>query len=106
MTIIGRLCFWSESIDPLIRISSPPPFGLSFTRKELRDTQKTVALLPVNNRNKLVKTICEHLNWYTPEGSFRKHAALAVWNCYPRKGCLHSGDRCFSGLEIWKLNNI
>lgn len=66
-------------MDPLIHnLKSTTFFGRRFTRREISDIQETIALFPAQSRNELAKTICEHLNWYTPRGDYRKDAALRV----------------------------
>ena len=42
--------------------------GRRFTRKQLEQVQETVQRFPNLSRNELARTLCEHLDWKTPNG--------------------------------------
>ena len=66
-------------MDPRIeRLETTTFFGRRFTRRQIADIQETVALFPDDSRSELARTICEHLNWYTPKGDYRQSACLRV----------------------------
>ena len=66
-------------MDPRIeRLETTTFFGRRFTRRQIADIQETVALFPDDSRSELARTICEHLNWYTPKGDYRQSACLGM----------------------------
>ena len=76
-------------MDPLIKnLKSTTFFGRRFTRKEIATIQETVTILPDNSRTELAKTICEHLNWYTPNKKYRFSAALRLLEQFEELGVL------------------
>ena len=52
--------------------------GRRFTRKQLKQVQKTVQMFNNLSRNELALTICEHLNWKTPGGKLKVNSALTL----------------------------
>ena len=66
-------------MDPSIaKLKSTTFCGRRFTRKQLCEIQQTVHSFPALSRQELAKTICEHLQWYTPSGGYRVSACLTV----------------------------
>ena len=66
-------------MDPRIESLKSTTFcGRRLTRRQIADVQETVALSPALSRNELAKTICEHLNWITPKGSYRVAACMRM----------------------------
>ena len=53
-------------------------FGKRLTRKKIVEIQQTARMFSSLSRWELGKTICEHLNWLTPKGSYRIHACLRM----------------------------
>ena len=49
--------------------------GREFTQKEIENAIETVKLFPNLSRTELAKTLCVHLEWYTPSGNYKKHSA-------------------------------
>ena len=52
--------------------------GRRFTRTQLRRVQETVERLPKLSRKELARTICEHLNWTTPNGKYKIESCLTM----------------------------
>lgn len=52
--------------------------GRRFTRKQLEEIQNTVHLFKNLSRKELAKTLCEHLNWTSPNGSYKIHSCYAL----------------------------
>lgn len=50
--------------------------GRRFTRKQLARVQETVQAFPNLSRNELALTLCEHLDWCTPNGSYKVRSCL------------------------------
>jgi len=50
--------------------------GRRFTRKQLADIQKTVVSFPDLSHREIGHTICEHLNWLTPSGTYKIQTCL------------------------------
>ena len=66
-------------MDPTItKLKSTTFCGRRFTRKQLSEIQRTVHSFPALSRHELAQTICEHLQWYTPNGDNRVNACLTV----------------------------
>lgn len=53
-------------------------FGKRFTRKQIADIQTTIKTFSGLSRRELGHTICEHLQWFTPNGSDRIQSCLGV----------------------------
>jgi len=49
--------------------------GREFAQKEIENAIETVKLFPNLSRTELAKTLCVHLEWYTPSGNYKKHSA-------------------------------
>ena len=52
--------------------------GRRFTRKQLEEIQDTVHLFKNLSRKELAKTLCEHLSWTAPNGSYKIHSCYAL----------------------------
>ncbi|MBW2570311.1 MAG: IS4 family transposase [Deltaproteobacteria bacterium] len=52
--------------------------GRRFTRKQLQQVQETVQTFKNLSRKELALTICEHLNWITPNGKLKVNSALTL----------------------------
>ena len=52
--------------------------GRRFTRKQLGQAQETVERFPNLSRNELAHTVCEHLNWKTPNGKNKVESCLVL----------------------------
>lgn len=52
--------------------------GRRFTRKQLEQIQDTVSTFKNLSRKELAKTLCEHLSWITPNGSYKFHSCLTL----------------------------
>jgi hypothetical protein len=52
--------------------------GRRFTRKQLEQVQETVARFPKLSRAELARTLCEHLNWTTPNGKCKTESCLTL----------------------------
>jgi len=52
--------------------------GRRFTRKQLAQVQQTVAQFPQLSRTELAHTLCEHLNWKTPNGKNKVESCLIL----------------------------
>lgn len=49
-----------------------------FTVKDIRHIQEVVKFFPGLSRHELAKTLCEHLNWYSPSGAFKVNGCLTL----------------------------
>jgi hypothetical protein len=52
--------------------------GRRFTRKQLEQVQETVQTFANLSRKELALTVCEHLNWVTPNGKLKINSALKL----------------------------
>jgi len=52
--------------------------GRRFTRKQLEQVQETVRMFKNLSRKELALTLCEHLNWKTPNGRLKVNSALTL----------------------------
>ena len=52
--------------------------GRRFTRKQLAQVQETRAQFPQLSRTELAHTLCEHLNWKTPNGKNKVESCLIL----------------------------
>jgi hypothetical protein len=52
--------------------------GRRFTRKQLEQVQETVEMFKNLSRKELALTICEHLDWETPNGKLKINSALTL----------------------------
>jgi hypothetical protein len=52
--------------------------GRRFTRKQLVQVQETVEQFPNLSRTELARTVCEHLNWKTPNGKHKVESCLTL----------------------------
>jgi len=48
--------------------------GRKFTFQELEDIRETVRMFPSLSRKELAYTICEHLEWVSPNGRYKVEA--------------------------------
>jgi hypothetical protein len=52
--------------------------GRRFTRKQLSLVQETVAMFPNLSVKELALTVCEHLQWLTPNGGYKINSCLTM----------------------------
>jgi hypothetical protein len=52
--------------------------GRRFTRRQLAQVQETVEGLPKLTRTELARTVCEHLDWKTPNGKYKVESCLTL----------------------------
>jgi hypothetical protein len=52
--------------------------GRRFTRRQLAQVQETVERFPQLSRAELARTLCEHLNWKTPNGKAKVESCLTL----------------------------
>src|SRR5260370_37705675 len=52
--------------------------GRRFTRKRLAQVLETVEGFPKLSRTELARTLCEHLNWKTPNGKNKEESSLTM----------------------------
>src|ERR1700674_3961559 len=52
--------------------------GRPFTRRQLAQVQETVECFPQLSRAELARTLCEHLNWKTPNGKAKVESCLTL----------------------------
>jgi hypothetical protein len=64
-----------KSVETLLRTTFS---GRRFTRKQLAQAQETVERFPNLSRNELAHTVCEHLNWKTPNGKNKVESCLIL----------------------------
>jgi hypothetical protein len=64
-----------KSVETLLRTTFS---GRRFTRKQLALVQETVEQFPKLTRKELAGTVCEHLNWKTPNGKLKVESCLIL----------------------------
>jgi hypothetical protein len=64
-----------KSVDTLLGTTFS---GRRFTRKQLARVQETVQQFPQLSRTELAHTLCEHLNWKTPNGKNKVESCLTL----------------------------
>jgi hypothetical protein len=64
-----------KSVDTLLGTTFS---GRRFTRKQLAQVQETVKQFPQLSRTELARTLCEHLNWKTPNGKNKVESCLTL----------------------------
>src|ERR1043166_1966334 len=64
-----------NSVEDLLRAAFS---GRRFTRKQLAQVQETVQRFPNLSRTELARTVCEHLNWKTPNGRDKVQSCLTL----------------------------
>ena len=52
--------------------------GRRFTRKQLSLVQETVETFPNLSVKELARTVCEHLQWFTPKGGYKINSCLTL----------------------------
>jgi hypothetical protein len=60
--------------------------GRRFTRKQLEEVRETVARFPSLSRKELARTLCEHLNWNTPNGKPKTESCLTMLEALEARG--------------------
>jgi hypothetical protein len=74
---------WMKSVDTLPTTTFS---GRRFTRKQLARVQETVARFPKLSRTELARTLCEHLNWKTPNGKYKIESCLTLLEALEARG--------------------
>jgi hypothetical protein len=64
-----------KSVETLLKTTFS---GRRFTRKQLAHVQETVEQFPNLSRTELARTLCEHLNWKTPNGKNKVESCLTL----------------------------
>src|SRR6266566_4414268 len=64
-----------NSVEDLLRTTFS---GRRFTRKQLAQVQETVERFSKLTRTELARTVCEHLNWKTPNGKDKVESCLTL----------------------------
>jgi len=64
-----------ESVETLKKTTFS---GRRFTRRQLAGVQETVEAFPNLSPNELAFTLCEHLNWTTPNGKYKIHSCFKM----------------------------
>ena len=64
-----------KSVETLLKTTFS---GRRFTRKQLAQVQETVERFPKLSRKELARTLCEHLNWKTPNGKNKVESCLTL----------------------------
>ena len=64
-----------NSVETLLKTTFS---GRRFTRKQLAQVQETVERFPKLTRKELARTVCEHLNWKTPNGKLKVESCLIL----------------------------
>jgi hypothetical protein len=62
--------------------------GRRFTRRQLAQVQETVERFPQLSRAELARTLCEHLNWKTPNGKAKVESCLTLLEKLEAQGVL------------------
>lgn len=74
-----------ESVETL---SSTTFSGRRFTRRQLAQVQETVKQFPQLSRAELARTVCEHLDWKTPNGKAKVESCLVMLEKLEAQGVL------------------
>jgi hypothetical protein len=64
-----------ESVETLEKTTFS---GRRFTRKQLEEIQNTVRIFKNLSRKELAQTLCEHLDWASPNGALKIHSCYAL----------------------------
>jgi hypothetical protein len=64
-----------KSVETLLKTTFS---GRRFTRRQLAQVQETVERFPKLTRTELARTVCEHLNWKTPNGKLKVESCLIL----------------------------
>ena len=64
-----------KSVETLLKTTFS---GRRFTRKQLAQVQETVERFPKLTRTELARTVCEHLDWKTPNGKLKVESCLTL----------------------------
>jgi hypothetical protein len=76
-----------------VRTLKPPETylldGRRFTPEELGEIRETVELFKNLSRTELVQTICEHMEWLTPTGTYKTDACRKLLEQLETQGLLH-----------------
>jgi hypothetical protein len=64
-----------QSVETLVKTTFS---GRRFTRKQLAQVQDTVERFPGLSRTELARTVCEHLDWRTPNGKYKVESCLTL----------------------------
>jgi len=64
-----------KSVETLLKTTFS---GRRFTRKQLAQVQETVERFPKLTRTELARTVCEHLDWKTPNGKLKVESCLIL----------------------------
>ena len=64
-----------KSVETLLRTTFS---GRRFTRRQLAQVQETVERFAKLSRTELAHTVCEHLNWKTPNGKNKVESCLIL----------------------------
>lgn len=64
-----------KSVETLLKTTFS---GRRFTRNQLAQVQQTVQQFPNLSRSELAHTLCEHLNWKTPNGKNKVESCLTL----------------------------
>ena len=62
--------------------------GRRFTRAQLARVQETVHTCPHLSRNELALTLCEHLDWTTPKGTYKVRSCLKLVEALEARGII------------------
>ena len=62
--------------------------GRRFTRAQLARVQETVHTCPHLSRNELALTLCEHLDWTTPNGTYKVRSCLKLVEALEARGII------------------
>ncbi len=62
--------------------------GRRFTRAQLARVQETVQTFPNLSRNELALTLCEHLDWTTPNGAYKVRSCLNLLEDLEARGII------------------
>ncbi len=62
--------------------------GRYFTEHELNDIVEMVRMFTNLSRDELVKTVCENLEWVTPNGKYKKASCLQLFNKLEARGLI------------------
>jgi hypothetical protein len=63
--------------------------GRRFTRKQLAQVQETVERFPQLTRTELARTVCEHLDWKTPNGKLKVESCFTLLEKLEARGMVN-----------------
>ena len=92
-----------ESIETLEKTTFS---GRRFTRKQLVEIQNTVRIFQNLSRKELAQTLCEHLDWVSPNGARKIHSCYALLEELEKRGIVQLPAKRQTKARVHKAVSI